>query len=74
MKENPYEPFPLEIWRQCSRIQATWTREEELKRRGAGDGRLRPPGCLTRAAAGCFAAVSGEMTVPCVLNGLRHFQ
>jgi hypothetical protein len=44
MKEQ-YEPSPIEIWQQCSDIQATWTREEELKRRGAGKDQWRPPGC-----------------------------
>lgn len=43
MKE-PYEPSPIEIWKQCSHIQATWTRAEELKRRGA-ETQWRPPGC-----------------------------
>lgn len=42
---KPYEPTPLEIWRQCSDIQSTWTRDEELRRRGAGEDRWRPPGC-----------------------------
>jgi hypothetical protein len=32
-----YEPSPLEIWRQCVGIQATWTRDEERKRREATD-------------------------------------
>ena len=47
MKEpyEPYEPSPLEIWQQCSDIQATWTREEELKRRGSSEDQWRPPGC-----------------------------
>jgi hypothetical protein len=43
MKE-PYEPSQLEIWRQCSDIQATWTRDEEQKRRGFIE-QWRPPGC-----------------------------
>lgn len=43
--KDPYEPSPLEIWRQCVLIQATWTREEEQKRRGAAQDRWRPPGC-----------------------------
>ena len=42
---EPYEPSPIEIWRKCSDIQALWTREEELKRRGAGEDLWRPPGC-----------------------------
>jgi hypothetical protein len=45
MKKSTYEPSPIEIWQQCSNIQATWTREEELKRRGAGKIVWVPPGC-----------------------------
>jgi hypothetical protein len=44
MKDS-YEPSPIEIWQQCSNIQATWTPEEEQKRRGAGEVRWLPPGC-----------------------------
>jgi hypothetical protein len=44
MKE-PYEPSPIEIWRQCSDIQATWTADEERKRRGDAEMQWRPPGC-----------------------------
>ena len=44
MKDS-YEPSPIEIWQQCSYIQATWTREEERKRRGAGKVEWLPPGC-----------------------------
>jgi len=42
---EPYEPSPIEIWQQCSDIQATWTPEEELRRRGAKENEWRPPGC-----------------------------
>ncbi len=49
---KPYEPSPLEIWRQCFDIQATWTREEEQKRRGAIEVQWRPPGCECVLRAG----------------------
>jgi hypothetical protein len=43
--KDKYQPSPIEIWQQCSNIQATWTPEEERKRRGAGEVRWLPPGC-----------------------------
>ncbi len=42
---EPYEPSPVEIWRQCFDIQATWTPAEERKRRGDTGEQWRPPGC-----------------------------
>jgi len=44
MKE-PYEPSPIEIQRQCRDIQALWSRDEERRRRDAGQKQWRPPGC-----------------------------
>jgi hypothetical protein len=44
MRES-YDPSPLEIWRQCSAIQATWSPDEERRRRGAANEQWRPPGC-----------------------------
>jgi hypothetical protein len=39
-----YEPSPLEIWRQCSDIRATWSRDEERKRRAVAEEPWLPPG------------------------------
>jgi hypothetical protein len=36
-----YEPSPIEIWRQCVDIQALWTRDEERRRRDAGEEQWR---------------------------------
>lgn len=47
---KPYEPSPLEIWRQCIEIQATWARDEERERGEVADERSRPPNLQTRAA------------------------
>jgi hypothetical protein len=48
MKE-PYEPSPFEIRRCCFEIQATWTPEEERKRRGAEKTpHWNPPGSKRR--------------------------
>ena len=43
MRES-YEPSPLDIWLQCSDIQATWSPDEERKRRGAAHQPWRLPG------------------------------
>ena len=43
--KKTYEPSPIEIWQQCSNIQASWTREEELRRRAEGQVEWYPPGC-----------------------------
>ena len=32
---RPSDPSPLDIWRRCCEIQATWTRREERYRRNA---------------------------------------
>lgn len=42
---EPYEPSPLEIWRQCFDIQATWTPDEERKRQEIAEDEWRLPGC-----------------------------
>ena len=56
-----YEPTPIEIWQQCSQIQATWTREEELKRRGAGKVEwLTDPVCGIRFRRSLAAAKQRE--------------
>jgi hypothetical protein len=39
-----YEPSPLDIWLQCSDIRATWSPDEERKRRGAAKDRWCLPG------------------------------
>jgi hypothetical protein len=39
-----YEPSPLEIWRRCFDIQATWTRDDERERREAAKEQWHPPG------------------------------
>jgi hypothetical protein len=56
MRES-YEPSPLEIWRQCSDIQATWSRDEERRRRGAADEHWCPPGCERELRFGTSAAI-----------------
>lgn len=43
--KGPYEPSPLEIWRQCSEIQAKWSPDEERKRRAIAERAWIPPGC-----------------------------
>ncbi|MBS0266618.1 MAG: hypothetical protein JSS02_32105 [Planctomycetes bacterium] len=38
------DPSPLDIWRRCVAIQATWTRAQELKRRVTKVPDWQPPG------------------------------
>ncbi len=59
-----YEPSPIEIWKKCCEIQATWTREEEIQRRGAGVS-WHPPGCaggVQMAGAARYAGRSSLRT------------
>jgi hypothetical protein len=47
---EPYEPSPIEIWRECVGIQAYWTREEERRRRDAGEEQWRLLERVSRAS------------------------
>jgi hypothetical protein len=58
MKE-PYEPTPLEIWRQCSDIQAAWTPDEEQKRRGFKE-QWCPPGCERALRIGTSSRIANQ--------------